>query len=203
MTVTHHAPSDRAGLFSSFETSAVGVSFQPTYPDNLLVIARITNDGGVVHYALAPDPTNAVDPLAVHVVCTDTGEVLGHLPKALGNRLSPLLDTEEWDVVDGWVTVSGRDPSKPGLRLKVRRVERDAAQFTAALEGLLERMRALDEHWRHILFRRWAASRLGPVPTDSLRPGQLAYARALVSGVEAEALRRGATRPVDGIRADG
>lgn len=198
MTAPRRAlPSRRAAVASPFTVNVRGVSFTDDYPGMLLEMARQVDEGGeVLSFVLMADTANPVDPLAVAVISADTGDRLGHLPADIGNRLSPLLTAgEEWEVADGRVTISPRDPLKPGLRVSVCRAgEVTRCGQPAPMgenEDLYVRIAGLGSVLIRELHRRWACSRLAAVNVIDLTPEQLRYARSLVGSLETEARRTG------------
>jgi len=190
------APSRRAGVASPFTVNVRGVSFVGDYPHNLLEMARqVDEDGAELGFALMADTNNPVDALAVAIICTDTGERVGHLPADVGNRLSPLLTAGEKWVVQGRVVISPTDPLKPGLRVRVCRAHEASSAFRAAptadLEALYVRIGGLGEAGVTTLHDRWARSRLAGTKVADLTTDQLRYAMSIVGALEHEARRAG------------
>jgi hypothetical protein len=189
--------STRAAVASPFTVNVRGVSFADDYPANLLEIARMVDEeGAVVGFVLIADTANPVDPLAVAVWCTDTGERVGHLPADVGHRLQPLLEAgEPWVVAEGRVVISPEAPDKPGLRIKVCRpgeaFHTGAPAPPAELERLYIRIGGLGDELGARLVERWAHSRLAAVKVIDLTPEQARYASSLVGSLEYEARRSG------------
>lgn len=124
----------RAGrLPGKLVTSVVGVSFAPTYPENLYALQQVTmtaviwlEEQEAIPAILVREPDNPYDPnaVAVHVPTLGHHAAIGHLPRAFAARLAPELDAgAEWQAAISDIKVHPEHPDRPGIEIKLQRVD--------------------------------------------------------------------------------
>ena len=120
----------------AFTTRVVGVTFCDGYPESmgqLDLLARrrlIVGDGEMepIPAVLIRNPENAHDPNAVEVHVPAIGHQIGHVAAHTARFLAPLMD--DGIIYRAWVTeVLTREdrPDKPGINLRVERVDAPAS----------------------------------------------------------------------------
>lgn len=109
---------------SPFTVKAVGVSFRPDYPDNILGLAAAyaALPAGVPGEAsLVRDAANEHDPNAIAILAGGTH--VGYLPRELAARVAPEIDAgTRFRVRSAEVLVNPEHPDRPGLAVEVERV---------------------------------------------------------------------------------
>lgn len=107
-----------------------GVTFLPSYPSNLHRLRPVAEQawaaGECLTAVLIRNPQNQYDANAIeiHVPVMNTEAMVGHMPATIAARCAPLMDQGARfaaEVVG--VAVSHIDPNKPGLDVRVWRVE--------------------------------------------------------------------------------
>lgn len=112
-----------------FTLKVVGVSFVPSYPDNLLVLgeAALTADnrGEPLVAILIRNPDNQFDANAVEVHVPALGEeyaMIGHLTRPVAARLAPELDSGiNWMAEVESVLINPEHLDRPGISIKCAR----------------------------------------------------------------------------------
>ena len=118
----HYPPSDKATIPGTFSAKVVGMSFDPSYPGNVHMLAAVVEHGRPPVLALVRDPDNAYDANAVAVRSSATGRHLGYLPAPLAARLAPEMDAgTPWRISAYEVLVAPGHEDNPGLSLTLRR----------------------------------------------------------------------------------
>jgi hypothetical protein len=127
---------DQEGVVSKTVTDSlrvVGVTFVPSYPDNLLALARVLAqaeaDGSQegVAVVLIRNPNNEHDPNAIEVHVPALGQI-GHVPRELAAEMAPRLDAGE-KVIAAVVSVRIQEghEDRPGVIVRHRFIkEQDA-----------------------------------------------------------------------------
>lgn len=97
-----------------------GVSFHPGYPQSLYALReRLAKAEGEA--SLIREPENPHDPNAVAVLAG--GDIIGHVPAGLAERLGPEIDRGTlYRVVSADVLVNPEHEDKPGLLIECERV---------------------------------------------------------------------------------
>lgn len=119
---------------SPFETKVVGVSFVPTYPENLHHLKDFAS-GGARHgempvAILVRNPDNVYDSNAVEVHIPALGEHawVGHLTRPIAQRLAPELDGGgSWGGKLVGVLINPEYPDRPGISITCARVGEEEA----------------------------------------------------------------------------
>jgi hypothetical protein len=127
-----------------FRVHVVGVSFvgEPVpYPENLRrveaaweareLLAQTVGapDGEGIPAVLMRNPANRVDANAVEVHVPSVGSMIGHLPRALAQRIAPALDAGQlYEATIYDVRTDPDHPERPGVHVVVRRVAAAAAR---------------------------------------------------------------------------
>jgi len=107
-------------VLTKFKVHVVGVSFNDSYPDNLLSMKQQL-DAGAVRVELRREPDNQFDEHAVLVCCGN--KPIGHVPAGLAARLSPMLaDGEQFSCFLDEILVSSEAPERPGAVITCERV---------------------------------------------------------------------------------
>jgi len=128
-------PPDPDRLPRQFTLRVVGVSFVDGYPENLgrleLAMRREelglpappTPEPGVLPATLVRDPLNPKDVNAIVVHVDGIGPV-GHVAASTAVRLARSIDAgTQWAAVVAEVAVSENKPNKPGITIRVTRVD--------------------------------------------------------------------------------
>lgn len=103
-----------------FQVKAVGVSFAPDSPTNLLDLALPLADAST-EASLIREADNPHDPNAVAVLVA--GGIVGHLPATIAARVGPEIDAgSRWRAAYE-VLIDPDHPDRPGLLLMCERVE--------------------------------------------------------------------------------
>jgi hypothetical protein len=105
-----------------FEVKVVGVSFHDDYPENLHRLRETAvMGGGEVEGSLIREPDNPHDPNAVAVLIA--GQIVGHVPAFLAEKLGPDIDAGVRYTVDtACVLVNPEHEDRPGLLITCVRV---------------------------------------------------------------------------------
>ena len=124
-------------LPSPFTAKVVGVTFTPTYPDNLHQLDALLRsverhpgshgEGAPAIIVRNPDNTFDSNACEVHVPALGDMGMIGHLPAPVAARLAPELDagsTWQGHVVE--VLIHPEHEERPGITVKLERVEEDA-----------------------------------------------------------------------------
>lgn len=105
---------------SRFSVKVVGVTFHDEYPGNLHAL-RERFAKGVGEASLIREPDNQYDPYAVAVLAG--GEIIGHVPRFLAEKLAPELDAgTRFRVVSAEVLVNPEHEDRPGFLIECERV---------------------------------------------------------------------------------
>ncbi len=102
-----------------FTTRVVGCGFILGYPENLLRLYQRVDMGEGLTVLLTRNPQNLHDYNAIEV--SIQGQMLGHLPADIAEKLAPLMDRGEiWGahIVQVWVD---SNEVNAGLRIRVER----------------------------------------------------------------------------------
>lgn len=129
------------------EVKVVGLSFRPGYPQNVFKIledieaARAKSigygdgevgDDATIRVNLRRDPNNPHDPNAIEVHYPPLGRgkaFFGFIPAELAAKMAPTLDRgDKWDAVVMNVLVSDKDPKRPGVELRLERLDKAPEQ---------------------------------------------------------------------------
>lgn len=101
-----------------FSVKVRGVSFHPEYPENLHRLRALGGGeaGGEIEGSLIREPDNTHDPNAVAVLMA--GQIVGHVPRGLAERLGPEIDDGARFAVDtAAVLVDPDHEDRPGLEI--------------------------------------------------------------------------------------
>ncbi len=109
-----------------FITKVVGVSFVPSYPENLYVLDRAQQEaersGEPLVVILVRNPANAYDANAIEVHVPALGEdlaMLGHLTRPIAARLAPDIDAgNDWRAAVVSVLIDPDHLDNPGISIK-------------------------------------------------------------------------------------
>lgn len=120
-------------LAREFEIHVVGVSFVPSWPGNLYELETLQfmaeDRGEPIPVVLIREPDNPFDTNAIAIHVPSLGEemgMVGHVPAALAKRLAPHLDAgEQWLGEIAQTRISMEHPERPGLQIRVRRVDNE------------------------------------------------------------------------------
>lgn len=116
-------------LPASFTTPVVGVSFAPTYPDNLRrleemqLMSSMTTDEPLP-CVLVREPANQYDPNAVevHVPSLGASALIGHLTRPIAARVAREMDAGTiWTAHVVCVRVDPDHPDRPGVDIHLAR----------------------------------------------------------------------------------
>lgn len=120
-----------------FTFKVVGVSFVDAYPKNLWALDLAWKERAEIGSAepmaaiLIPNPDNEHDPNAVQVhvpALGDEAAMIGHMPRTLAERLSPLLLAgEDWQAGVEDVLITPGHEDRPGISIAVRHVVPDSS----------------------------------------------------------------------------
>lgn len=121
----HAVASPKVTLPKQLASNLAGVSFAPHYPHNLLVL-KVALDTGQIERGdirLQREPDNPHDANAIAVTWQET--TLGHIPAALAARMAPEMDESPgcWEMVSLEVLITPLYPDRPGVFVRLRRVE--------------------------------------------------------------------------------
>lgn len=106
-------------MLAKFKVHVVGVSFNNSYPNNLLSLKQQL-ELGAVPVELRREPDNQFDENAVLICCG--GDPIGHVPAGLAVRLSPMLaDGQQFSCFLDEVLVSSEAPERPGAVISCER----------------------------------------------------------------------------------
>lgn len=104
-----------------FSFKAVGVSFHPDYPENLLRLRETLGlAGGAGEASLIREPDNEHDPNAVAIFVG--GTVVGHAPRAVAQFVGPMLDDGTLVRATATVLIDPDHEDRPGLLVECERV---------------------------------------------------------------------------------
>jgi len=113
-----------------FDTSVVGVSFTPKYPDNFHYLNEtwLYAEAAGEHLAavIIRNPDNPYDANACEVHVPALGELgfVGHITKAMAARLAPELDAGViWQGYVNYIKVNPEYPDRPGLEIRLERID--------------------------------------------------------------------------------
>lgn len=106
--------------------TVVGVTFVPSYPNNVLAVERSIFEEGECPVYCMRERDNPEDPNAVRVIALPKSPaherwVLGHIPRDVAARMAPEMDANGtgWR---GWVEqVRSRTMERPGVSIIVER----------------------------------------------------------------------------------
>lgn len=124
------ARSHNARMPSPFSTKVVGVSFVPSYPDNLLALDQSQQEaqtlGEPLVAVLVRNPANQYDSNAIEVHVPALGSewaMIGHLTRPIAARLAPGMDAgERWQAMVESVLVHPDNPQNAGISITCARV---------------------------------------------------------------------------------
>lgn len=112
-------------LTNPFEVKLVGTTFRD--PENLDRLERAMAETYMrgadrPGAELVREPDNTHDAFALAVVCADAGGMIGYLPAAIAERLSPQIDGGEvWACEVQEVLIHPEYPNRPGVVVYVSR----------------------------------------------------------------------------------
>lgn len=110
----------------------VGVTFVPSYPNNLLMLRQIEADavtdghGEWLNVVLVRNPANPHDANAIEVHVPVLGDMamIGHVPRDIAARLAPLLDQGiKFHSQLSGVRINPDHIDRPGIDVAIARVE--------------------------------------------------------------------------------
>lgn len=111
-------------------TSAVGVSFTPTYPFNMHALAEHGASGEPLVAILVRNPANAYDSNAIeiHVPALGNDAMIGHIPAPLAARMAPEMDAGgEFMASVSDIRIHPDHPDRPGMTVHLDRVPKEPA----------------------------------------------------------------------------
>lgn len=118
-----------AELAGSFRATVVGVTFTPTYPNNLHTLEQMQMDADMMGERLAvvivrqPDNPYDANACEVHVPALGVEAFVGHLTRPLAARLAPELDAgAKWRGSVVFVKIHDEHQDRPGLEIHLERV---------------------------------------------------------------------------------
>lgn len=107
----------------------VGVTFVPTYPNNLLLLAQVAQaaeaNGEQLPVVLVRNPANPYDANAteVHIPALGDMAMIGHLSREIAARIAPRLDGgARYVSVVHWVRIDPDHLDRPGIDVSIARV---------------------------------------------------------------------------------
>lgn len=104
-----------------FSVKVVGLTFHDGYPDSLHAL-RERFAKGAGEASLIREPDNQYDANAVAVLAA--GDIIGHVPAYLAEKLAPELDAgHTFRVVTAEVLVNPDHPDRPGFLIECERHE--------------------------------------------------------------------------------
>jgi hypothetical protein len=121
---------DGPALPPQFESSVVGVTFAPDYPQSVIQLEidhmMFGDRDERMPALLIRNPDNEYDSNAIEVHSPGAGHIIGHLPKALAMKLAPRLDAGEiWQAEFTEVRVSDEAPDRPGIGVSIHRIHEE------------------------------------------------------------------------------
>lgn len=118
---------------SPFSTKVVGVSFVPSYPDNLYALDRSAieaeRDGEPLVAVLVRNPDNEYDANAIQVHVPALGDewgFIGHLTRPIAARMAPEIDAGlRWGGYVESVLIEPAHLDRPGISIRCVRVDEE------------------------------------------------------------------------------
>lgn len=112
-----------------FRIQVVGLTWAPTYPDNIYALNEIAkSDDDTMEplpVILIRNPANEHDPNAIEVHVPSLGDQgkIGHVPASVASRLAPCLDNGEvWTSEIFKVAIHPDHPANPGIHILIQRI---------------------------------------------------------------------------------